>query len=82
MGVPQVLKALHKLALGRHASAFERCEINGPMCDLLDEELLQQQLGVIDPAERRRFLAWVARMQTGKERAGEHPPPAAAPDVD
>jgi len=63
MKVAHVLKCLQRLGMSQYASAFERSEIDGYMCDFLDEELLELQLGVANTEHRRRFLAWVDSMQ-------------------
>lgn len=63
MRVCHVLSCLRRLGLQQYAPAFERSNVDGAMCDFLDDELLEFQLGVSDPAHRHRFLAWVAQMQ-------------------
>ena len=63
MKVAHVLKCLQRLGMSQYASAFERSEIDGYMCDFLDEELLELQLGMASAEHRRRFLAWVDSMQ-------------------
>lgn len=69
MRVSHVLSCLRRLGLEQYAPAFERCSVDGGMCDLLDEELLQFQLGVSDPAHRRTFLQWVDTMQHSEGRS-------------
>ena len=59
----QVAKALRRLGLGEHAAAFERHSVDGRMCDLLDDDLLSNQLGVRRVDQRQSFLLWVQRMQ-------------------
>ena len=63
MRVSHVLSCLRRLGLPQYCAAFERCGIDGHMCDFLDEELLEFQLGVAEPAHRRRFLEWCESMQ-------------------
>ena len=63
MRVTHVASCLRRLGLARYADAFGRCSINGYMCDFLDEELLELQLGVAEPEHRRIFLEWVEQMQ-------------------
>jgi len=69
MRVSHVLKCLQRLQMDQYAPAFERYDIDGWMCDFLDEEILEMQLGVAEPEHRRRFLSWVESMQVvGAER--------------
>jgi len=61
MGVRHVVKTLRALALEQYATAFVRHGVDGFMCDFLDEELLEWQLGMRHPEHRQRFLQWVER---------------------
>ena len=58
----QVGKVLRRLGLGVHAAAFERDGIDGGMCDFLDDEMLEHQLGMGEE-HRRVFLRWVESMR-------------------
>ena len=58
-----VLSCLRRLHLDQYTSAFERCGIDGRMCELLDDELLEFQLGVNDIEHRRTFMHWILTMQ-------------------
>ena len=59
--------------------------IDGPMCDSLDDDLLENLLGMREMQHRQRFHLWLAEMQTAPpahekhERA--HEPPAEAATV-
>uniref|UniRef100_A0A7S0IZV1 SAM domain-containing protein n=1 Tax=Calcidiscus leptoporus TaxID=127549 RepID=A0A7S0IZV1_9EUKA len=61
MGVRHVVKTLRALALEQYAAAFVRHGVDGFMCDFLDDELLECQLGMYHPEHRQRFLQWVER---------------------
>ena len=71
MRVPHVLSLLRRLELHQYAPAFEKCGIDGYACDLLDDELLEKQLGVLSREHRGRFLQWVEQMQTQQTEANQ-----------
>lgn len=58
-----VAKCLRSLSLGQYVAAFERFSIDGRMCDLLDEDLLELQLGMREADHRHAFFRWVDGMQ-------------------
>ena len=63
MRVRHVRSCLSRLKLEQYAHAFEVHAIDGYMCDFLDDDLLEHQLGMRQEEHRKRFLAWVAQMQ-------------------
>ena len=73
MRVSHVLSCLRRLGLEQYAPAFEQSQVDGTMCDFLDSELLEFQLGVTEPSHRHKFLQWVASMQKpGEDDAPAH----------
>ena len=54
---------------------FRRCGVDGAMCDLLDDELLEHQMGMAEMEHRQRFLVWVEAMQVRTPPGGGGKPP-------